>query len=61
MAQNYVLSPSTYKDAKSGIDLTTWATPGVNGTGAFSFSFVLPQDALEKDATEYIGRLVGPL
>ncbi|CAK7218206.1 hypothetical protein SEUCBS140593_003468 [Sporothrix eucalyptigena] len=57
VAQDFELFPSTYTDAKSGINFTTWATPGVNGTGAFSFGFVLPPDALQKDATEYIGRL----
>lgn len=59
MAQEYfVLSPSNYTDVPTGINFTTWATPGLNGTGAFSFGFVLPEDALKKDATEYIGRLV---
>ncbi|CAK7212258.1 hypothetical protein SBRCBS47491_001402 [Sporothrix bragantina] len=56
-AQDLTLSPSTYVDAKTGIDFTNWGTPGENGTGAFNFGFVLPADALQKDATEYIGRL----
>lgn len=54
------LSPSTFTDQATGINFSTWATPGVDGQGAFSFGFVLPEDALKKDATEYIGRLVGP-
>ncbi|KIH92074.1 hypothetical protein SPBR_03169 [Sporothrix brasiliensis 5110] len=51
------LSPSTLTDAATGINFSTWATPGADGAGAFSFGFVLPEDALQKDATEYIGRL----
>ncbi|KAL1897579.1 hypothetical protein Sste5346_003884 [Sporothrix stenoceras] len=57
VAQDFTLSPSTFVDAPTGINFSTWSTPGINGTGAFSFGFVLPEDALQKDATEYIGRL----
>ncbi|CAK7224982.1 hypothetical protein SCUCBS95973_005705 [Sporothrix curviconia] len=56
-AQDLTLSLSIYTDAKTGINFTNWGTPGANGAGAFNFGFVLPPDALQKDATEYIGRL----
>lgn len=47
-------APTPYKDSTSGIEFGTW-TPG---TG-FTFGLALPDDALTKDANEYIGLLVG--
>jgi len=46
-----------YTDAESGITFKTWST-GAN-VAPFTFGLSLPSDALEKDATEYIGLLVG--
>ena len=50
------MTAGSYTDASTGIKLKTWdATDG----GAYSFGLALPADALTKDATEYIGLLVG--
>lgn len=50
------MTAGTYTDSTTGINLKTWtATDG----GAFTFGLALPSDALTKDATEYIGLLVG--
>lgn len=56
--------PTMYKDVKTGIELGVWGyTPDVSdeddpGFGAYQFGMALPEDALTKDATEYIGVLV---
>jgi cellobiose dehydrogenase (acceptor) len=44
-----------YVDADTGISFKTWST-GTN-SAPFTFGLALPSDALEKDATEYIGLL----
>lgn len=54
-----------YKDEKSGIEFGTWAytadasSEDDPGFGAYTFGMALPEDALTKDANEYIGILVG--
>ncbi|KAK1834107.1 cellobiose dehydrogenase [Podospora conica] len=45
-----------YKDAETGIVFKTWSATGANAA-PFTFGLSLPSDALEKDATEYIGLL----
>jgi cellobiose dehydrogenase (acceptor) len=50
------MTEGSYTDAETGIKLKTWtATDGA----PFTFGLALPSDALTKDATEYIGLLVG--
>jgi cellobiose dehydrogenase (acceptor) len=44
-------------DAETGIKFATWGQERA-GQGVFTFGMALPSDALEKDATEYIGYLV---
>jgi cellobiose dehydrogenase (acceptor) len=45
-----------YTDAETGITLKTWTAAD---PAQFTFGLALPTDALETDATEYIGILVG--
>jgi len=59
---------SSYTDKTSGIKLATWGflpdpsdPDSIPASAAFTFGLALPGDALEKDATEYIGILVGIL
>ncbi|KAL2178314.1 cellobiose dehydrogenase [Thermothelomyces heterothallicus CBS 202.75] len=48
------MTEGTYTDEATGIQFKTWTT----SEGApFTFGLTLPADALEKDATEYIGLL----
>jgi cellobiose dehydrogenase (acceptor) len=50
------MTQGSYTDAETGIKLKTWTA----ADGApFTFGLALPSDALTKDATEYIGLLVG--
>lgn len=57
-------TPVMYKDEKTGIQLGTWGyTPDATseddpGFGAYTFGMALPEDAMTKDANEYIGILV---
>lgn len=49
------MTAGTYTDEATGVSFKTWtATSG----GAYTFGIALPSDALETDATEYIGYLV---
>jgi len=41
-----------YTDEETGIAFTTWSVPDI------TYGLALPADALEKDATEFIGLLV---
>ena len=50
------MTTGTYTDAETGIKLSTWSS---TSPAAFTFGMALPADALTKDATEYIGLLVG--
>lgn len=50
--------PSTYKDAGTGIEFTTWNIPSEEKSGGLTFGMALPGNALEKDATEFIGYIV---
>lgn len=45
-----------YTDDATGITLKTWTAAD---PAAYTFGLALPADALETDATEYIGILVG--
>jgi hypothetical protein len=47
-------APTPYEDPDTGIIFDTWTSPSSDIT----FGFALPTDALEVDATEYIGYLV---
>jgi cellobiose dehydrogenase (acceptor) len=50
------MTAGSYTDSATGIKLKTWAaTDGA----PYTFGLALPSDALTKDATEYIGLLVG--
>lgn len=55
-------APETFTDPETGIIFNTWGIP--NGApqtqGGLTFGVALPQDALETDASEFIGYLVGP-
>jgi len=49
------MTEGTYTDEATGIEFKTWTA----AEGApFTFGLTLPADALENDATEYIGLLV---
>jgi cellobiose dehydrogenase (acceptor) len=52
--------PITFTDADSGITFNSWAIPngGAQTQGGFRFGMALPSDALQKDASEFIGYLV---
>jgi hypothetical protein len=45
-----------YTDAETGITLKTWTAAD---PAKYTFGLALPANALETDATEYIGILVG--
>ncbi|PKS12504.1 hypothetical protein jhhlp_000711 [Lomentospora prolificans] len=47
----FAQEPTPYTDADTGIGFNTWSTPSVR------YGMALPADALETDATEYIGLL----
>ncbi|SPO06266.1 uncharacterized protein DNG_08955 [Cephalotrichum gorgonifer] len=48
----------SYLDPATGANFTTWtAKPDSSGSGGVTFGVVLPADAAETDATEYIGYL----
>lgn len=47
-------APTPYEDPDTGIIFDTWTSPSSDIT----FGFALPTDALEVDATEYIGYIV---
>lgn len=50
------MTEGTYTDPATDIKFKTWsATEG----SAFTFGLALPSDALTRDATEYIGLIVG--
>ncbi|KAI1180765.1 fungal cellulose binding domain-containing protein [Nemania sp. FL0916] len=60
-------TPVVYKDSKTGITFDTWVVPdtasGAAGTttvGGMTMGFAMPQDALTKDANEFIGYLKCP-
>lgn len=54
-----------YTDSETGITFDTWIVPdkaasSTSGTwGGMTMGFALPEDALETDADEFIGYLVG--
>jgi cellobiose dehydrogenase (acceptor) len=57
---------SSYTDKTTGIQFGTWGflpnasdPDSIPASAAFTFGMALPGDALEKDANEYIGVLVG--
>lgn len=57
-------TPVIYEDAETGIIFNTWPVPdrasgatGVSTYGGLTFGMALPSDALEIDATEFIGYL----
>ena len=56
---------STYTDKATGIQFGTWGflpnasdPDSIPASAAFTFGMALPGDALDKDASEYIGILV---
>lgn len=51
-------APTAYTDSKTNITFTTWS---FTDSGGMTYGMALPEDALTKDATEYIGILVSPL
>lgn len=50
-------APTAYEDPDTGIIFDTWTSPSSDIT----FGFALPTDALDVDATEYIGYIVSSL
>ncbi|RYO77912.1 hypothetical protein DL766_001885 [Monosporascus sp. MC13-8B] len=46
-----------YTDPDTAITYQTWSIAQSANTGAFTFGLVLPEDALTRDASEYIGLL----
>ena len=58
LAQNN--APVTFTDADSGIIFNSWgiANGGAQTKGGFQFGVALPEDALENDASEFLGYLV---
>lgn len=54
-------APVTFTDPDSGITFNSWglAANSPQTKGGFTFGVALPSDALETDATEFIGYLVG--
>lgn len=48
----------TYTDADTGIIFNTWSASSTQTDGGLTVGFAFPEDALETDATEYIGLLV---
>lgn len=57
---------ANYTDETTGIKFGTWGflpnasdPNSIPATEAFTFGMALPGDALDKDASEYIGLLVG--
>lgn len=57
------MSAGEYTDPATKIKFATWTSvssdPESAGTTPYTFGLTLPADALTKDATEYIGILVG--
>jgi hypothetical protein len=56
-AQAAVLEPTFYRDPKTLIEFGTF-TFETETTSPYTFGIALPEDALEKNATEYIGLIV---
>ncbi|TPX15813.1 uncharacterized protein E0L32_000147 [Thyridium curvatum] len=50
-------APTAYTDSKTNITFTTWS---FTDSGGMTYGMALPEDALTKDATEYIGILRCP-
>jgi cellobiose dehydrogenase (acceptor) len=49
------MNEGSYTDAATGVKFKTWTAPGES---LYTFGMALPEDALTKNATEYIGLLV---
>lgn len=47
-----------YTDPDTGIIFDTWSASSTQTKGGFTMGFAMPEDALETDATEFIGLLV---
>lgn len=47
-----------YTDADTGIIFDTWSATSTQTDGGLTVGFAFPEDALETDATEFIGLLV---
>lgn len=50
-----------YTDPETGIIFDTWSASTTQTNGGMMMGFAMPEDALEVDATEFIGILVRPL
>ena len=47
-----------YTDPETGIIFDTWSASSTQTKGGLTMGFAMPEDALETDATEFIGLLV---
>ncbi|TLD33756.1 hypothetical protein PspLS_00731 [Pyricularia sp. CBS 133598] len=58
LAQYEEMVPGSFTDEETGIEFASWSVfTGAGGVGEFTMGIALPADALETDATEYIGYL----